>query len=75
MAQLTGYVKRHQKISSKFGLREQCYALLDFKKCKTDLYIKTTQIKNVEKWQIIKPPTPQHCQMGDKLHKKWNIFR
>lgn len=75
MAQLTGDVKRHKKISSKFDPHKQWYLLLDSKKCKTDPYIKRTQIKNVENRQIIKPTTPQHSQIGSKLHNKWNIFR
>lgn len=57
MAQLTGYVKRRKKISSKSELHEQCYPPLDFRKCKTDPHIKTTKIKNMENRQIIKPPT------------------
>lgn len=75
MAQLTGYVERHQKISSKFDPHEQCYTLLDSKKWKTDPYTKTTPNKTMENRQIIKPPTPQHSQIGGKPHNKWNIFR
>lgn len=70
MVQLTGYVKGHKKISSEFDLHEQCYPVLDFKKRKTDPYIKTNQIENVENRQIIKPSTPQHPQIGGKLHNK-----